>query len=109
MARRNLAWSPDDELIYEGFNEDFGPLNLACTVRFCRRVEELRTKARQGGGSKAVYIYTDKAGNIMAMVATHVDDIIYALEHIVDWILNKIRKHLKLGKEVITSFLFLWT
>ena len=58
VARRNLAWSPDDELIYEGFNEDFGPLNLACTVRFCRRVEELRTKARQGGGSKAVYIYT---------------------------------------------------
>ena len=50
VARRNLAWSPDDELVYEGFNEDFGPLNLACTARFCRRVAELRAKAREGGG-----------------------------------------------------------
>ena len=57
VARRNLAWSPDDELVYEGFNEDFGPLNLACTARFCRRVAELRAKAREGGGGKGVTMF----------------------------------------------------
>lgn len=36
-----ICFSIDKELVYEPFYADFGPLNLACTYRFCWKLHEL--------------------------------------------------------------------
>eukprot|EP00249_Psilotum_nudum_P021677 c28198_g1_i2 orf=1171-2874(-) len=36
-----ICFSIDDELVYEPFYADFGPLNLACTYRFCWKLNGL--------------------------------------------------------------------
>ncbi|TYZ62871.1 hypothetical protein PybrP1_012903 [[Pythium] brassicae (nom. inval.)] len=42
----------DDEFVYARFFADFGPLNLAQTVRFCREIDERLRDADNGGSTK---------------------------------------------------------
>lgn len=40
---KSYYFSIDNELVYEPFFADFGPLNLACTARFCRLLANMLT------------------------------------------------------------------
>ena len=37
----------DDELRYQGYNKDFGPLNLAQVHRYCKQVSDLIREGRR--------------------------------------------------------------
>ena len=52
-ARQNIVFCIDDELVYEPFFADFGPLNLGQTYRYCARLDALLDEAAQTG--KRVY------------------------------------------------------
>ncbi|XRB00380.1 cell division cycle 14 [Pycnococcus provasolii] len=52
-ARQHLAFCIDEELIYEPFFADFGPLNLGQCYRYCARLDMLLREAR----SKGIRVY----------------------------------------------------
>lgn len=45
LPKRTVSFSVDSELVYEPFFADFGPLNLACTYRFCWKLHHLLKEA----------------------------------------------------------------
>ncbi|EEA06785.1 dual specificity protein phosphatase CDC14A, putative [Cryptosporidium muris RN66] len=45
----NYCFSIDNELVYEPFFQDFGPLNLKCIYLYCRKVQDLLDNAEQDG------------------------------------------------------------
>ncbi|KAF7458121.1 CDC14 phosphatase [Cryptosporidium felis] len=47
---RSYYFSIDDELVYEPFFQDFGPLNLRCIYKYCRKVDSLLSNAEATGG-----------------------------------------------------------
>jgi len=64
IARSNLAFSIDEELIYEAFYADFGPLNLGQLWRFARKLEAYLKAAQKD--KKRVYLYTYSRGDTKA-------------------------------------------
>ncbi|GLI67909.1 hypothetical protein VaNZ11_012235 [Volvox africanus] len=56
IAQSNICYCIDDELLYEPFFADFGPLNLGRTYRFCQKTKQLLQDAERNG--KRVYLYT---------------------------------------------------
>ena len=58
LASQHVTWCPDEELAYEGFNLDFGPLDLGQTWRFCDRVSALLARAARAGPKRRVYVYS---------------------------------------------------
>ncbi|GLC37545.1 hypothetical protein PLESTM_000600700 [Pleodorina starrii] len=56
IAQSNICYCIDDELLYEPFFADFGPLNLGRTYRFCQKTKQLLQEAERTG--KRVYLYT---------------------------------------------------
>ncbi|XP_015603267.2 dual specificity protein phosphatase CDC14A, partial [Cephus cinctus] len=66
-------FSIDDELIYQNFYNDFGPLNLACLYKYCCKVnEKLRDKANK---HKQIVHYTSqnqhKKANAAFLIASY--------------------------------------
>mmetsp|Transcript_4965 Transcript_4965/g.10684 ORF Transcript_4965/g.10684 Transcript_4965/m.10684 type:complete len:710 (+) Transcript_4965:238-2367(+) len=55
IAATNICYCIDDELLYEPFFADFGPLNLGKTYRFCRKTQELLQEAERS--KKRLYYY----------------------------------------------------
>ncbi|KAI8468258.1 MAG: cell division cycle protein 14, partial [Monoraphidium minutum] len=55
IAAANLAYCIDSTLLYEPFYQDFGPLNLGRTYRFCEITSRLLQEAEQRG--KRLYLY----------------------------------------------------
>ncbi|KAJ7547929.1 hypothetical protein O6H91_08G110200 [Diphasiastrum complanatum] len=49
LPRPALCFSTDNELVYEPFFQDFGPLNIACTYRFCWKLKGLLIDAEAQG------------------------------------------------------------
>ena len=69
LARQHLTWCPEEELAYEGFNQDFGPLDLGQTWRFCERVSALLARAARAGPKKRVYVYSRSDPQVRANFA----------------------------------------
>ncbi|GFR50188.1 hypothetical protein Agub_g12348 [Astrephomene gubernaculifera] len=55
IAQSNICYCIDDELLYEPFFADFGPLNLGRTYRFCQKTKQLLQEAEKHG--KRLYLY----------------------------------------------------
>ncbi|PNH11604.1 Ankyrin repeat domain-containing protein [Tetrabaena socialis] len=55
IAQANICYTIDDELLYEPFFADFGPLNLGRTNRFCQKTKQLLQEAEKHG--KKVFLY----------------------------------------------------
>uniref|UniRef100_A0A0D6R8Z1 protein-tyrosine-phosphatase n=1 Tax=Araucaria cunninghamii TaxID=56994 RepID=A0A0D6R8Z1_ARACU len=49
LPRPAICFSVDDELVYEPFYADFGPLNLACTYHFCIKLQQLLKEVEADG------------------------------------------------------------
>eukprot|EP00191_Tetraselmis_sp_GSL018_P004509 CAMPEP_0177596176 /NCGR_PEP_ID=MMETSP0419_2-20121207/10863_1 /TAXON_ID=582737 /ORGANISM="Tetraselmis sp., Strain GSL018" /LENGTH=223 /DNA_ID=CAMNT_0019087911 /DNA_START=730 /DNA_END=1401 /DNA_ORIENTATION=+ len=49
IARKSICFSIDNELIYEPFFADFGPLNLGLTYRFCEKTSALLKEGERLG------------------------------------------------------------
>eukprot|EP00252_Welwitschia_mirabilis_P018779 TRINITY_DN4199_c0_g1_i12.p1 TRINITY_DN4199_c0_g1~~TRINITY_DN4199_c0_g1_i12.p1 ORF type:complete len:577 (+),score=41.26 TRINITY_DN4199_c0_g1_i12:322-2052(+) len=49
FPRPVICFNVDNELVYKPFHADFGPLNLACTYRFCRKLYEMMKEAEDRG------------------------------------------------------------
>lgn len=48
----------DKDLVYEPFNKDFGPLNLACVYKFVTEVDRILSSSRNSSsGSRTVYYH----------------------------------------------------
>ena len=58
LARQNLTWCPDEELVYERFNDDFGPLDMGQTWHFCERVSALLARAARTSPNKRVFLFS---------------------------------------------------
>ncbi|DBA02557.1 TPA: hypothetical protein N0F65_011029 [Lagenidium giganteum] len=62
----------DDDLVYARFFADFGPLNLAQTVRFCRRVDAL---LNEHAPPRVILCYSSehphKRANVMALLVLY--------------------------------------
>jgi len=58
LARQNLTWCPDEELVYERFNDDFGPLDLGQTWHFCERVSMLLARAARASPNRRVFLFS---------------------------------------------------
>eukprot|EP00879_Flechtneria_rotunda_P014777 GHRR01015441.1.p1 GENE.GHRR01015441.1~~GHRR01015441.1.p1 ORF type:complete len:205 (+),score=50.64 GHRR01015441.1:217-831(+) len=56
IAHTNISYCIDNELLYEPFYADFGPLNLGKTYRFCEHTKQLLQEADKHG--KKLYLYT---------------------------------------------------
>ncbi|KAL5367767.1 CDC14 phosphatase [Cryptosporidium parvum] len=46
----NYYFCIDDELVYEPFFQDFGPLNLRCIYKYCKKVDNLLRTVESTGG-----------------------------------------------------------
>ncbi|WIA28379.1 hypothetical protein OEZ86_010925 [Tetradesmus obliquus] len=55
IANTNISYCIDNELLYEPFYADFGPLNLGKTYRFCEHTRQLLQEADRLG--KKLYLY----------------------------------------------------
>ncbi|KAG2484766.1 hypothetical protein HYH03_016420 [Edaphochlamys debaryana] len=55
IAQSNITYCIDDELLYEPFFADFGPLNLGRAYRFCMKTKQLLQEAEKHG--KRLYLY----------------------------------------------------
>nr|XP_023012477.1 dual specificity protein phosphatase CDC14B-like [Leptinotarsa decemlineata] len=62
-------FSTDDELVYENYYSDFGPLNISCLFKFCVK---LRKYLQYAKGLKSVVYYTsdhpDKKANAACLI-----------------------------------------
>lgn len=56
IAAGGISYCIDDELLYEPFYADFGPLNLGKTHRFCEHTKQLLQEAEKRG--KKLFLYT---------------------------------------------------
>lgn len=54
-STETLFFSIDDELIYQNYYNDFGPLNLSCVYKYCSKLNKYLQNARN---SKRVVHYT---------------------------------------------------
>ena len=54
MPPGSLCYSIDDDLVYEPFYADFGPLNLGRTYRFCQITSRLLEEGARRGGARVV-------------------------------------------------------
>lgn len=59
LPRPAICFSVDKELVYEPFYADFGPLNLACTYRFCWKLQELLKEGELHGRCVCFYCSSD--------------------------------------------------
>lgn len=67
IAASNICYCIDNELLYEPFFADFGPLNLGRTYRFCQRTAELLQEAERH--NKRLYCYTGPQAQYKANAA----------------------------------------
>lgn len=59
LPRPAICFSVDKELVYEPYYADFGPLNLACTYRFCWKLHELLKEGEAHGRCVCFYCSSD--------------------------------------------------
>ncbi|CAM6084333.1 unnamed protein product [Calypogeia fissa] len=73
LPRPGTAFCIDDELIYEPFFTDFGPLNLGCTYRFCWKLHGLLKEAEELGRCVLFYCGADpeKKANAAVLLGSY--------------------------------------
>ncbi|CAG9467399.1 unnamed protein product [Pedinophyceae sp. YPF-701] len=64
VARGDLVYCIDHDLLYEPFFGDFGPLNMGLSYRFCERTQNLMEEADRRG--KRLYLVAQAAPNFKA-------------------------------------------
>ncbi|KAL2610233.1 hypothetical protein R1flu_028806 [Riccia fluitans] len=73
LPRAGTAFCIDNELVYEPFWADFGPLNIACTYRFCWKLHSLLKDAEELGRCVLFYCGADqkRKSNAAVLLGTY--------------------------------------
>ncbi|KAG6550352.1 hypothetical protein Mapa_008315 [Marchantia paleacea] len=73
LPRAGTAFCIDNELVYEPFFADFGPLNISCTYRFCWKLHSLLKDAEELGRCVLFYCGADpkKKANAAVLLGTY--------------------------------------
>ncbi|GMH39216.1 hypothetical protein BSKO_07114 [Bryopsis sp. KO-2023] len=77
IAAANICFSIDNELIYEPFCADFGPLNLGQTYRFCHKLRQLLQIAKRQHQKVFFYCSSNEHFKANAAVLAGAFQIIY--------------------------------